>query len=141
MPLRPLLYAAGLAVGLLAAPAASASPGWATGNVNMRSCPGTGCGKILTIPRGARVEVYSCRGWCDVSYAGRRGFASGRYISVGSYRRPPPVAVPVPVPIRPHRRYYRPYGYDYYYDDYWYDRRWRRYHRRPRGGFGFEFHF
>lgn len=144
MRLRPLLQVAGVAAGLLVASTAHASPGWATGDVNMRSCPSTRCGKILTIPRGARVEVYSCRGWCEISYAGYRGFSSGRYINVGGYRRArPPAVVPVPIPIPyPYRHYSRPYyGDGYYYGRRpWRDRYYRRGHRR-RGGFSFEFHF
>ena len=142
MRLRPLFYAVSVA-GVMAASAASAATGWATGNVNMRVCPSTGCGKILTIPAGASVHVYSCRRWCEVGYAGRRGFASGRYITVGGYRPAPPrVYVPaVPVPHPPvYRRHYRPYVYDDYYG--WPRRYDRRYYRRHRhGGFSFEFHF
>lgn len=77
-----------LAALMLAATAASAAPGVATGNVNLRTGPGSGYARIATIPAGARVEVLRCAGWCEVVFAGRRGWASAAYISRG-YRGVP----------------------------------------------------
>ncbi|ESR26889.1 SH3 domain-containing protein [Lutibaculum baratangense] len=66
---------------------ASAASGYATGDVNMRTGPSTRYHRILTIPRGAPVEIYGCSGsWCDTAYAGRRGWVSGRYLSTSGYR-------------------------------------------------------
>src|SRR3954471_8811608 len=66
---RPLLSAAVLAGALLTASAANAAPGVATGDVNMRSGPGTGYSVITTIPAGAPLEIYGCSSWCQVGYA------------------------------------------------------------------------
>ncbi len=71
---------------LAMAPAASAASGYTTGDVNMRTGPGTRYHRILTIPRGAPVEIYGCSGsWCDTFYAGRRGWVSGHYLSTAQY--------------------------------------------------------
>ncbi len=76
-----LLAAFFLLVGSGQAMASSAS---ASVDLNMRSGPGTQYRVIATIPRGGRVEVRGCSGgWCDVVWAGRRGFASERFLSRG----------------------------------------------------------
>jgi uncharacterized protein YraI len=126
----------------------------ATGDVNMRSGPGTNYAHITTIPAGAPVEVFSCPSWCQVAYAGREGWVSSNYIAAGAggavYGRAPAVVYqPAPVvvyerPIMPPRaywRYGRPWwddrydawhdGYGYWYGDRWYD--------RPRSGISFSF--
>ena len=89
---KPLLMAAALL--LAGAGSAAAAAGAATGSVNLRTGPGTGYARIATIPAGARVEVLRCAGWCEVIHAGRRGWASARYIAWGP-RVPPPGAYPV----------------------------------------------
>jgi hypothetical protein len=68
---------------LAAMGSAAAAPGVATGGVNLRTGPGTGYARIATIPAGARVEVLRCAAWCEVIHAGRRGWASARYIAWG----------------------------------------------------------
>jgi uncharacterized protein YraI len=136
--------------------AAWAEPGIATGDVNMRTGPGTGNPVITMIPAGSPVEVFGCPTWCRVAYAGHEGWASSNYISTGYAERPrviyeptpPTVAVYDPYPFRyvygsgpytgPYWRghHHRP-GWD---DDYGYwrdDYRWR--HRRH--GISFEFGF
>ncbi|WP_074443792.1 I78 family peptidase inhibitor [Saliniramus fredricksonii] len=76
-----LVAALFILIGAGAAMAASAS---ASVDLNMRSGPGTQYRVVATIPRGGRVEVLGCsRGWCDVIWRGRRGYASGRYLSRG----------------------------------------------------------
>lgn len=76
-----LLAAFFLLIGSGQAMAYSAS---ASVDLNMRSGPGTQYRVIATIPRGGRVEVRGCsRGWCDVIWAGRRGYASERFLSRG----------------------------------------------------------
>ena len=72
-----------LAVTLMvaAAPVAYAASGYSTGNVNMRTGPGTRYARVTTIPAGAPVEIYGCqRNWCDTYFAGRRGWVSGSYL-------------------------------------------------------------
>lgn len=68
----------------LALPAlAEAASGFATANVNMRSGPSTAYPAVVVIPVGARLEIYGCLSqdaWCDVSFAGGRGWVAGRYI-------------------------------------------------------------
>lgn len=145
---RSIILAAGLAGGMLAASAASAAPGWATGDVNMRSCGSTSCGKITVIPEGAEVEVYGCDGWCELDFAGYHGYASRRYIALGDggYAPvPPPVVVRPPIPPRVYWQYGRPHWdprYGAWYDGrrWWYDGGWHG--RRPRrGGLSLEFNF
>ena len=79
---------------MLTAGAASAAPGVATGNVNLRTGPGTGYARVATIPAGARVEVLRCARWCEVVHAGRRGWASAAYIARG-YRGVAPGRYPI----------------------------------------------
>jgi uncharacterized protein YraI len=78
MSLRTLIAVAGLVAATLAIPQA-ADAGWgnATVNVVLRTGPGTGYDRVVVIPYGARVEVYRCKGWCEVKYAGHRGWAYG----------------------------------------------------------------
>jgi uncharacterized protein YraI len=67
---------------LIGAGSAMASSASASVDLNMRSGPGTQYRVIATIPRGGRVEVRGCsRGWCDVIWSGRRGYASERFLS------------------------------------------------------------
>ena len=138
-----------LTAGLIAAAGlvannAAADPGTATGNVNMRTGPGTGYPVITTIPAGAPIEVLGCPSWCQVAYAGTQGYVSGRYVSGAGYVQqapqayyaPGPTYAPMPAP----RAYYRsayPWWDDGYYDDDW---GWR--HRYGYGpGIGFSFGF
>ena len=73
------LSAALTAVALSGGVAAAAS---ATTDLNLRSGPGPDYQSIAVIPAGAPVDVLGCSGsWCQVSYAGRAGFASANYLS------------------------------------------------------------
>lgn len=92
--------------------AAMAAPAVATGNVNVRSGPGTGYGVIDTLVRGQRVDVQQCRGsWCYVVKPGPDGWVSSSYLSAGSgwdndwdngwNRPPPPPPQWTPRPPRP----------------------------------------
>jgi uncharacterized protein YraI len=61
---------------------AEAATGHATGNVNMRACASVNCPKVAFIPAGARLWIGGTqRGWYYVSYRGRQGFVSIRYIA------------------------------------------------------------
>nr|WP_117196322.1 SH3 domain-containing protein [Rhizobium terrae] len=75
---------------LFAAPslAEAAVRGIATANVNMRSGPSTGYPAVVVIPAGAPVTIYGCMSsvnWCDVAFAGGRGWVSGNYVQA-TYR-------------------------------------------------------
>ena len=62
---------------------AQAAEGYATANVNMRAGPSTDFPAITVIPDGRGVEIHGCLSdtpWCDVSYAGNRGWVSGNYV-------------------------------------------------------------
>jgi uncharacterized protein YraI len=137
---RTLLLASWLA--FLAAPtAALAAAGWTERDLNLRTGPGTGYARIVTMPAGARVEVLGCASWCEVLYRGYHGWAAARYISRGGYRPAPPVFVMPPMPPTIYWQYGRP-GWDHrhqaWHDGHrwWYGGRW---HDRPQFGFYFEF--
>ncbi len=87
-----LAVVAGLLVTGLAMPErAFAANGYATTDVNMRSGPGVGYPRIVVIPRDAAVTIRGCldsRRWCDVSWAGWRGWVSARYLVWARYERP-----------------------------------------------------
>lgn len=85
------LMAGGLAALALAATAgaALAAPAYTTGNVNVRSGPGTNYGIVDTVRRGERVEVDQCRGsWCYVIKSGPDGWISANYLDRGRPGRP-----------------------------------------------------
>lgn len=118
---------------------AAAANAYSTANVNMRSGPSTQYPPVLVIPAGARVNIQGClssANWCDVAYAGYRGWVSGSYLQTTySQRR---------VYVDP--QYYRPLGipsitfsvgsyWDRHYRDrdFYRDRdRWRDGNYRPR---------
>lgn len=86
---------AGLAglIGLTAA--ATAAPGFATGNVNLRAGPGTGYPQVVVVPNAAPVEIFGCLqgyGWCDVGFNGVRGWVSSGYLQYSSGGRRVPFA-------------------------------------------------
>jgi uncharacterized protein YraI len=82
---------------------AEAAPAFSTGNVNMRSGPSTQYPPVIVIPVGSQVDIRGClssANWCDVAYAGYRGWVSGSYLQASySQRR---------VYVDP--QYYRPLG-------------------------------
>jgi hypothetical protein len=111
MALSKKLMAGGLAALTLMATAgaAFAAPAYVTGNINVRSGPGTGYSVIDTIRRGERVDVQQCRGsWCYVEKRGPDGWVSANYLERGGrpgwndddYYDRPPVYRPYP-PRRP----------------------------------------
>ena len=86
MTLRKKLFTAGLATMAVIATtmAASAAPAVASGNVNVRSGPGTGFRVIDTLRRGESVDVQYCRGsWCFVEKRGPDGWVSANYLRSG----------------------------------------------------------
>ena len=128
--MRTKLQALVLALGLFVPGAAmAASTAIVTTDLNVRTGPGPGYQRYGTIPGGDQVTVYGCLAgynWCDVDWAGGRGWVSGNYLlTLGReyYRRPLSsvgVYVGVPVlgfdPYDYHRRYYT--GRSWYRDRY-----------------------
>lgn len=51
--------------------------------VNMRSSPRSGSKVIRVIPAGVNVGLYSCKGWCEVTYQGSRGFIYKSFLQGG----------------------------------------------------------
>lgn len=87
MALSNKLMAAGLAaLALLATTAAaSAASAYATGNVNVRSGPGTHYGRVDVLRRGEQVDVQQCQGsWCYVQKRGPDGWVSASYLARGN---------------------------------------------------------
>jgi uncharacterized protein YraI len=51
-----------------------------TSGVNMRAGPGNGQPVLVTIPAGSPIEVVKCAYWCEVIFAGRRGWVYKTFI-------------------------------------------------------------
>lgn len=72
--LTTLLLAGALA---LSAGAALAAPGIASGNINVRSGPGTSYAVVDRLTKGEYVIVKSCGAkWCAISHIGNDGYVS-----------------------------------------------------------------
>ena len=83
--MKRVIKSALIAFALLSATAAQAANAIVTTNLNLRTGPGTNYRTLGSIPNGARVDVRGCTsgyGWCQVSYAGRSGWAASRYLAV-----------------------------------------------------------
>ena len=139
MKLKAISIGAAL-VALLALPSAAlAAWGQVTGNVNLRTGPGTSYQRILTLPAGARVWVGgSLNGWYHVRFNGTEGYVSSSYIATAVMMPPRFVR---PAPARNGLRM-KPWWDDRYHA--WYDgRRWYRngiWYNSPQGlSFGFTF--
>lgn len=65
-------------------PAANAAPGTITGNVNVRSGPGTNFAVVDVARTGQQVDVQRCQGsWCYVVKPGPDGWVSSTYLTAG----------------------------------------------------------
>ncbi len=65
-------------------PAAQAAPGNITGNVNVRSGPGTNFGIVDVARSGEAVDVQRCQGsWCYVIRSGADGWVSSSFLAAG----------------------------------------------------------
>ncbi|ODT74158.1 MAG: hypothetical protein ABS76_37645 [Pelagibacterium sp. SCN 64-44] len=115
---RKFLTAGLAALGILVTTAAaSAAPAIATGNVNVRSGPGTGYGVVDTLRRGEQVDVQYCRGsWCFVEKRGPDGWVSANYLNYGGrpgrddgWNRPSPPPPPHWNPNPPRPPHWNPY--------------------------------
>lgn len=88
---------------------------YTTGTLNMRSGPTKSFGIVQVLPKGAELTYLGEEGWYKVSYNGKVGYASNRYVKVvetlvPSAAKPadppaavvqPPAEVPVPEVITP----------------------------------------
>lgn len=63
--------------------AASARTVQITKGVNMRSRPKSGSAVLTTVPKGAAVQVVSCKAWCEIVYKGRRGYVYKDFVGGG----------------------------------------------------------
>ncbi|MGF9565599.1 SH3 domain-containing protein [Neorhizobium sp. BT27B] len=115
--MKKFILAAAATSALMVAPtlAEAAARGYATANVNMRSGPSTGYPAVTVVPVGAPITIHGCMSnvnWCDVQFAGGRGWVSGSYIST-TYRQNRIYVEP---------EYYRPLGIPtvtFEVDNYW----------------------
>lgn len=76
--------------GLLLA-TAFAGPATTTDKVNFRSGPGTGYDSLGTIAADTQLDLGECDaagGWCAVTYDGKTGFVSGKYLNEADTGRP-----------------------------------------------------
>ena len=99
MTLKSILVALALLVGA-ASGATAATGAVATGNVNLRAGPSTGYPVVTTVPAGAAIATYGCLAgytWCDIGFAGYRGWVSARYIQI-VYQGGPVVLTPAVAP-------------------------------------------
>ena len=100
---RKLVAALALLGGLAVAAPALAASAHTTGNVNVRSGPGTGYAKLGTLTAGTRVKLRGCEdNWCSVRGAGLSGWVSANLLTnyVG---RPPAVVIAPTIVVRPPR--------------------------------------
>ena len=64
--------------------AATAAPGLATSDVNVRQGPGTNFPAVTTIRGGSNLDVQSCNtGWCAVRFGPYAGFVKATYLNFG----------------------------------------------------------
>jgi len=92
---------AGLGFGLAAVtPAAAATSAFVSVAISEWAGPSTYYPVVFVIPGGATVTMYGCLdggSWCDVSYAGERGWVPGSYLE--AYYESEPVFVPYYVAV------------------------------------------
>lgn len=152
MAFKATLGALALAGAMMLPAAAAAQNGQVTTTLNLRAGPGTEYPVIVTIPYGGAVSVYGCMqgwNWCDISWAGYRGWAYGSYVAYryeGRYVAVPRYGVRLGLPILSFNfttyanRHYRnlPWYRDRWDDGYWVRGHWtlrggdRRYNDEPR---------
>lgn len=97
---KPLLVALAILAGTISTGASAATGAVATGNVNLRAGPSTAYPVVTTVPAGAGIVTHGCLAdysWCDIGFAGLRGWVSARYIQI-VYNGAPVVLSPVVAP-------------------------------------------
>ena len=83
-----------LAALIMSCTIAAAHPGVTTGTINLRAGPGTQHPIVTVIPVSQPISIIGClphSSWCDVAWAGYRGWVSARYISYTATGHPVPV--------------------------------------------------
>lgn len=98
------LAAAMACITSLSTVASAAAPAVATTNVNLRAGPSTHFPVVRVVPAGAHLVTHGCvkgYSWCDVSFAGNRGWLAARYVRLTGpgVVVTPRVAVTVGVPV------------------------------------------
>ncbi|QIB35206.1 SH3 domain-containing protein [Ancylobacter pratisalsi] len=138
--LKKLLLVATLAVAggaTFASPGTAATTAVATANVNLRAGPSTAYPAVTLVPAGTPITTFGCvtgYTWCDVAFAGYRGWVAADYIQLVYGGAPvvltATVATAVGIGVVAYNRAY----WDRYYSAYpWYGR-WGAYPApRPNG--------
>ena len=127
MPRYALYVAAMIAAGLAFPAAASAATARVTADLNMRAGPSTDFPVVTTVNDGARVGVHGCvkgYSWCDVTWAGNRGWVYATYLTYPYHDRYVPIVEygdEIDLPIIA-------FSVGTYWDDYYRGRPW--YHSR-----------
>jgi uncharacterized protein YraI len=84
--------------------ASAATPAVATANVNLRAGPSTHFPVVRVVPAGASLVTFGCVNgytWCDVAFAGNRGWLAARYVRLAApgVIVSPAAAVAVGIPL------------------------------------------
>ncbi|MCS0494056.1 SH3 domain-containing protein [Ancylobacter sp. MQZ15Z-1] len=131
--LKKLFVAAALIAGATLAGTASGNAATAavsTANVNLRAGPSTAYPAVTVVPAGTPITTFGCvsgYSWCDIAFAGYRGWVAASYIQLVYGGAPvvltAPVAAAVGIGVVAFNRAY----WDQYYTAYpWYGR-WAAY--------------
>ena len=135
-----VVTAAVLAAGILVpGVAAAATNAIVTTDLNMRAGPSAAYPRLATIPNGRNVKVYGCvKGyrWCDISWAGMRGWVSADYLAYvhSGYRRSIAsigFSIGLPVVVFDRDDYYRRHHHAWRHWDGRHDKRHERRDHRP----------
>jgi uncharacterized protein YraI len=116
-----------IVAGLAFPAAASAATARVTADLNMRAGPSTDFPVVTTLNDGAEVAVHGCvkgYSWCDVTWAGNRGWVYAAYLTYPYHDRYVPIfeyGDEIHLPIIA-------FSVGTYWDDYYRGRPW--YHRR-----------
>ncbi|HZP20981.1 MAG TPA: hypothetical protein VFB16_12335 [Bauldia sp.] len=62
---------------------AEAGSGYATGGFTLRTGPGATYSELVRVPPRAKLGVYRCAAWCEITYGNYRGYAQARFVTVG----------------------------------------------------------
>jgi len=73
---------------------------WVIQSLNMRKGPGTEHSVLTSIPAAEELKVtaLASNGWSKVSYGGKTGYVSSKYLSETIISKPAPAPVPAPTP-------------------------------------------
>jgi uncharacterized protein YraI len=115
---------------VLLSSAAGASNATARRDVNLRTGPGSGFGRILTVPQGTSLTIRDCSGgWCRVKVFGTGGYLPNE--ALRGYYQPgyrPPAEIYFGRPHRDDRYWDRHHRHDPMY--------WDKHHRHDKSGKG-----